>query len=144
MEKLRFWCQKVLPLVYDDSLSYYEVLCKITEYINKMLVDIQNLSDDVNVNNNDIEELQNQIKLINLELEKIKNGEYTDMYLTAIENYIKQNLETIISDMVKYVVFGLTQDGYFCAYIPSSWNFIKFDTIVDYTSPLYGHLILRW
>ena len=23
-----FWCYKVLPLVYDDSLSYYEVLKK--------------------------------------------------------------------------------------------------------------------
>lgn len=26
----RVWCQKVLPLVYDDSLSYYEVLCAVT------------------------------------------------------------------------------------------------------------------
>lgn len=30
-----FMCQKVLPLVYDDSLSYYEVLCKMRDYINK-------------------------------------------------------------------------------------------------------------
>ena len=32
-----YWCQKVLPLVYDDSLSYYEILCKIVEYVNKMI-----------------------------------------------------------------------------------------------------------
>lgn len=32
-----FWCQKVLPLVYDDSLSYYEVLCKIVDYMNKVI-----------------------------------------------------------------------------------------------------------
>ena len=25
----RFWCQTVLPLVYDDSLSYYELLNKV-------------------------------------------------------------------------------------------------------------------
>lgn len=37
LTKFRFWCQKVLPLVYDDSLSYYEVLCKITDYINKLI-----------------------------------------------------------------------------------------------------------
>lgn len=30
----KFWCQKVLPLVYDNSLSYYEVLCKLTKHIN--------------------------------------------------------------------------------------------------------------
>lgn len=32
-DTFRFWCQKTLPLVYDDSLSYYEVLCKLTKAI---------------------------------------------------------------------------------------------------------------
>ena len=32
-----FWCYKVLPLVYDDSLSYYEVLCKVVKYINGLI-----------------------------------------------------------------------------------------------------------
>lgn len=31
------YCQHVLPLVYDDSLSYYEVLCKITSKINEII-----------------------------------------------------------------------------------------------------------
>lgn len=26
LKPFRFWCQKVLPLVYDESLSYYELL----------------------------------------------------------------------------------------------------------------------
>lgn len=30
------YCQKVLPLVYDNSLSYYEVLCKLTNKINEL------------------------------------------------------------------------------------------------------------
>ena len=30
----RFWCQKVLPIVYDDSLSYYELLNKVVDYLN--------------------------------------------------------------------------------------------------------------
>lgn len=34
---LRIYCQKVLPLVYDDSLSYYEVLCKVVDYINHLI-----------------------------------------------------------------------------------------------------------
>ena len=45
--KFRHWCQKVLPLVYDDSLSYYEVLCKLIKYIEQMLGDIVNLGQDV-------------------------------------------------------------------------------------------------
>ena len=37
MKKFMFWCQKVLPLVYDDSLSYYETLCKLTAKINELI-----------------------------------------------------------------------------------------------------------
>ena len=33
----RWWCQTVLPLVYDESLSYYEVLCKTQDFINKLI-----------------------------------------------------------------------------------------------------------
>lgn len=33
----RFWCQKVLPLIYDDSLSYLEVLCKVTAKLNELI-----------------------------------------------------------------------------------------------------------
>ena len=32
--RLAFWCQKVLPLVYDESLSYYELLCKVVKHLN--------------------------------------------------------------------------------------------------------------
>ena len=37
VKPLRFWSQKVLPLVYDDSLSYYEVLGKIGRKINEII-----------------------------------------------------------------------------------------------------------
>lgn len=40
MDKLHFWCYKILPLVYDDSLSYYEVLCKLREKVNEMITAI--------------------------------------------------------------------------------------------------------
>ena len=37
IKPLKFWCQKVLPAVYDDSLSYYEVLSKINEKLNEVI-----------------------------------------------------------------------------------------------------------
>lgn len=43
----RFWCQKILPLVYDDSLSYYELLCKVVDYLNKTMEDVDTLEGDV-------------------------------------------------------------------------------------------------
>lgn len=47
MSPFRFWCQKVLPLAYDDALSYYEVLCKLSEYLNEMLSNVEGLKGDV-------------------------------------------------------------------------------------------------
>ena len=38
----RFWCQKVLPLVYDDSISYYELLNKVVVYLNNTIADVGN------------------------------------------------------------------------------------------------------
>ena len=37
IKPLRFFSQKVLPLVYDDSLSYYEVLSKVTQKLNELI-----------------------------------------------------------------------------------------------------------
>ena len=45
----RFWCQKVLPAVYDDSLSYYELLCKVVDYLNRV-IDLSNEQSDA-INN---------------------------------------------------------------------------------------------
>ena len=43
IDNLRFWCNKILPLVYDDSLSYYETLCKISEKLNEVINDVNEL-----------------------------------------------------------------------------------------------------
>ena len=37
IEKLKFYCQKILPLVYDDSLSYYETICKMATKLNEVV-----------------------------------------------------------------------------------------------------------
>ena len=42
----RFWCQTVLPLVYDDSLSYYELLNKVVNYLNNLIKDTSTLEDN--------------------------------------------------------------------------------------------------
>ena len=57
----RFWCQKVLPLVYDDSLSYYELLCKVVDYLNNTIADVNTLGTDVDNLNNAYNELQSYV-----------------------------------------------------------------------------------
>lgn len=36
LQKIHFNCQKVLPTVYDDSLSYYEQVCKLAKNLNDL------------------------------------------------------------------------------------------------------------
>lgn len=57
---IKFFCQKVLPFVYDDSLSYYEVLCKFSEALNEVIENQNELTD----------EFQNLLNWVNTELEK--------------------------------------------------------------------------
>ena len=66
------WCQKVLPLVYDDSLSYYEVLCKVVEFLNQAI-------DAVNENT----EL---VTTMRTELTQFEGG--IDTRMTALESYV--------------------------------------------------------
>lgn len=46
IKKIKPFCQFVLPLVYDDSLSYYEAICKLTTKINEIIDLYNNISDD--------------------------------------------------------------------------------------------------
>ena len=40
-----FWLQKTQPLVYDDALSYYEVLCRISAMLNQLIKQVNDLTD---------------------------------------------------------------------------------------------------
>lgn len=57
----RFWCQKVLPLVYDDSLSYYELLCKVVGKLNELAENQNNLSDEIKEVAKDLNDFKNQV-----------------------------------------------------------------------------------
>jgi len=61
LRPFRLWCQKVLPLVYDDSLSYYEVLCKVVDYLNKTMEDVGVLHDDVDALHRAYQQLQSYV-----------------------------------------------------------------------------------
>ena len=41
IKQLKFIAHKILPLVYDESLSYYEVLCKVVSKVNEVIQYVQ-------------------------------------------------------------------------------------------------------
>lgn len=45
IDKLKYWCYNILPLVYDDSLSFNEFLCKVNAKLNEVIDSTNGLLD---------------------------------------------------------------------------------------------------
>lgn len=102
------------------------------------LVDYANeLGVQIGVNASDIAALAS-------EFEKFKESGFLDYYETQITAWITENMPKLMSIAIKQVYFGLTDDGYFVAYVPESWSDIIFDTGAVYGRSDYGRLILRF
>ena len=126
LKTFRFWCQKVLPLVYDESLSYYETLCKVVKYINDLIAQDKVFSDD-------IQNLQNDLKVVQ---------DWIDSFDTRYaEKVLKEYLATMI-------FVDISDAGYIVYHIPSGWDSITFNTtgldIELALQPEYGHLVLSY
>ena len=95
--KFRFWCQQVLPLVYDDSLSYYELLNKIVAYLNNTIQDVANAEDNIVALRDAFVELQEYVNttvdnLDDLIIEKfeelLKTDEFKEVFITELAKSI--------------------------------------------------------
>ena len=106
VSKLKYWCYKVLPLVYDDSLSYYELLCKVVSKLNELIEKYASFDDMV-------EEIQSAIDALQKQIDEFDT--------TYIEKLIKDKLSNMI-----YV--GISDAGYIIYYVPESWDDISFNT----------------
>ena len=56
-----FWLQKTQPLVYDDALSYYEVLCRTSAILNQLIKQVNDLTEAQKKFIEDATNLLNQI-----------------------------------------------------------------------------------
>ena len=125
LKHFRFWCQKVLPLVYDDSLSYYEVLCKVVTYINQ-IIDSEN-------------QIIENVEQLKEELEEVQDW---------INNFDTSFVESIIREYLATMIFVEISDaGYFLYFIPESWDDITFNTTgldVTIDNYEYGRLVLSY
>lgn len=88
----RFWCQKVIPLVYDDSLSYYELLCKVVNYLNNVIEDLKKMGEDITNLYNAFEQLQNYVNnyFDNLDVQEEINKKLDEMAKNGELNILLQ------------------------------------------------------
>lgn len=97
--KFRFWCQKVLPAVYDDSLSYYETICKIADSLDKCIDYLNYLDKEVitwDELNPKLDNLQGQIDVVNATLRDYKNHlDNLDGEIERLDTRITEELQTM-------------------------------------------------
>lgn len=75
---LRFWSYKILPLVYEESLSYYEVLCKVAQKLNETIESVNLSTEEVQNIREIVDGLRDTIDAINEGMVKSVNGKYPD------------------------------------------------------------------
>ena len=124
------WCCAVLPTIFDDTMSYYEQLCKVKEIMSGAIVDINLLDKDLAKFKADVAE----------QFEDLKSGTWIDGTIPYLEKLLEKYIQVAI-------FFGL-EGGHFVAYIPDNWDEINFGTTgYDQMVPLqpeFGHLILNY
>ena len=74
-------------------------------------------------------------------------GKFPESVENAFREWMQKNAYDLVGELVKNVFFGLTDSGYFVAYIPESWDDIIFKTTgldIAIADVDYGHLILLY
>lgn len=75
------------------------------------------------------------------------NGDFPQAVQDAFNKWMRENAIDLVGDLVHLVFFGITDDGYFVAYIPEAWDDITFGTtgLDDFPEGIpYGHLTLSY
>lgn len=106
-----FWCQKVLPLVYDDSLSYYELLCKVVNYINGILSDIIETGKNVEELSKSFAELESFVTnyFNNTDFQEMVNNKLDQMAEDGTLSELIAELSTL--GIINVKTFGAIGDG---------------------------------
>lgn len=123
------WCVNTVPTIFDETLSYYEQICKLAETV-------KGLIDQVEQNTEDIEDLQNRLSALEQWKEDFINGG-TKSWDELLAKYFQTP-----------IFVGLTDTGYIFFEFPESWRQIEFNT-TGYDYPYvdgadYGHLVLSY
>lgn len=157
MKPFRFWCQTVLPNVYDDSLSYYELLTKVVEFLNVVIenndamhLDVENLLSAYNqlqdYVNNYFNGLDVQEEIDNKLDEMVKSGQLltiiTPTVIQAVNNYLKNNLTPTSPPLDKTFMIANAAAESKTVGEKVLWNrgeIVPTDTPTDSVNFLYNH-----
>jgi len=113
-----------------------------------IIKNIKGYNDTIQALNDWIAENTPRIEDLEAFQEALESGELPEGVQHGIETWLTTHATEVISAIIKNVWFGLTDSGYFVAYVPESWSDIIFKTtgldIELELMPEYGHLVLQY
>lgn len=129
--------------LHDLNLDWVIEVCQ------KALKDVEGFNTQISNLQTQISNLQTQIDEGNGDIQKIQDylssNQFINENLDKLKKWIDENIIEVVSAFVKYVFFGLTDDGHFAAYIPHTWDSITFDTGFDVNNKeTFGRLLLKY
>lgn len=132
-EEFRFQCYKILPLVYDDTLSYYELLCKVVKTLNNVIQANGDLA-------------ANDTALINAyhQLENYVNNYFDNLDIDEI----KEEILSEATVLIRQIMNDLIRDGILAQYVPNSvgeltLNYIGSLTYTNQGNPPEGFTVIN-
>lgn len=126
-----------IPKFYWDVNSQEQRIKTICVLLQKVIDYSDEVAKQTNANTAEMDALR---KLF----DKFQESGFDDYYRKQIEEWVERNLWSLYQTFCKQLLFGLTDDGYFCAYVPEGWDDIEFDTGAVFDNQNYGRLILRY
>lgn len=109
----KFWCQMALPLTYDDSLSYYELLNKVVKYLNNTISDVSAVEENVGKLNDAYVQLQDYVNNyfdeldIEAELRNVLDAMALDGTLDELlDPLVANRLPGVVEEQIDNVVAG--------------------------------------
>lgn len=101
---LRMFCQKIIPLVYGEEISYYETLCKVRDKLNEVIETVNTIYDVIwNDVNALLEEWGNEYDAKMDALEDRVDGKI-DAFTKEMEDQLAENLRIVTE------LFNMTRD----------------------------------
>ena len=113
-----------------------------------IIKNIKSYNDAITALNEWIETNTPRIEDLEAFKDALESGDLPEGVQAGITAWLETHAAEVIAAIIKNVWFGLTDAGYFVAYVPDSWSDITFKTtgldIILALMPEYGHLVLQY
>lgn len=126
----------VQPNLYWNTESPERALAEFCRNLEKLIQYAESIGVNVNELRDYYENLQERMDT----LEETFADEFEDYYKSTICEWVNNRLDCIVGNAVRFVQFGLTDDGRLVATIPNNWDFLQFKTNMDADSEEFGKL----